>query len=180
MMVDDRPKALSLSPRSKRVERPTTIGGAGGSTAPADGSTVTKKQKTGPSSAVAAKVEPSSTPRKPLGTNGADILAAATAGGSAPPASASASQQQAAAIKAAGRRDKEAKMASLKQDEQDFINKYTRAFPNFVFHFDSVEPGPFGAKARELGAVRPPRRVSYPTVTVPTLILHPHISHAAH
>jgi hypothetical protein len=40
---------------------------------------------------------------------------------------------------------------------EEFITKYTKAFPSFVFHFDCVEPGPPSARVVELGGVKPPQ-----------------------
>jgi hypothetical protein len=53
------------------------------------------------------------------------------------------------------RKEKDAKLASLAKDEEEFVTKYTKAFPSFVFHFDCVEPGALGARVVDLGAVSP-------------------------
>lgn len=44
-------------------------------------------------------------------------------------------------------------MATFQNEEEEFVTKYTKAFPSFIFHFDSVEPGLFGAKLLDLGGV---------------------------
>lgn len=53
----------------------------------------------------------------------------------------------------AAKKDKEAKQASLQRDEEDFVQKYTSAFPKFVFFFDSCNPGTADSRIHELGGV---------------------------
>lgn len=172
MSLVSNPRANSASPRIVPARsRPAglfadhrdddTVDNGPPPAAPPAPAAAVKQQKAAPGgTAVAVKLEPTSTPLQSLsglydsGTGGLESAVGESAAPSAAGGSTSTHALAAAAVKAAGRRDKEAKMASLKQDEQDFVNKYTRAFPAFVFHFDSVEPGPFGAKARDLGAVR--------------------------
>lgn len=162
-----RPRAKSLSPRLKRAalltrrDKDLPLPGLSASTSTNHATAATaqpaaldvsisKKQKVTNGSAVAVKMEPTSTPRKPLCTNGAD-------GVDLPPVAgpSGTSVKPTLTLVASSRKDKEARLQSLKQDaEQDFVAKYTRAFPNFVFHFDNVEPGNFGVQAKALGAVR--------------------------
>lgn len=163
-----RPRAKSLSPRLKRAalltrrDKDLPLPGLSASTSTNHATaaaappaaldvSISKKQKVTNGSAVAVKTEPTSTPRKALCTNGADGVDLPPVAGP----SGTSVKPTLTALVASSRKDKEARLQSLKQDaEQDFVAKYTRAFPNFVFHFDNVEPGNFGVQAKALGAVR--------------------------
>ncbi|CDZ98131.1 Protein kinase essential for the initiation of DNA replication [Phaffia rhodozyma] len=108
---------------------------------------VTKKLKTVNGSAVPNyQTLPTSTPRKPLGRCPDTSTAA---GPSTTAVSVSTASASTAGLTL--KKDKEAKMALLQKEEEEFVTKYAKAFPSFVFHFDSVEPGVYGPKLMELG-----------------------------
>ncbi|KAL7415421.1 Dfp1/Him1, central region-domain-containing protein [Mrakia frigida] len=60
-------------------------------------------------------------------------------------------KESATAASLASKKEREAKQASLARDEEEFVSKYTKAFPSFVFHFDSVQPGSAESKILDLG-----------------------------
>jgi hypothetical protein len=71
----------------------------------------------------------------------------------------------------AAKREKEAKQASLQRDEDDFVLKYTNAFPKFVFFFESCSPASADTRIHELGGVSFDRPLPPPRLQPPSLAL---------